>query len=177
MSSNIVSLDRLRDDINHAQRSGNPDGPKNPRIFVKNGKIITAEEAASDDSRQISEVSKETFYSSRYDMEAAVAMNKMPPGTRPLVSGGASGWLYSFTCEFGEHYEMFAYHDGSSYQVKLIYPEHEGKYNAHRGHLFEDGNLCLSMGLGMPTLESAYAKSILWATGFSALSLTGEFPF
>jgi hypothetical protein len=93
------------------------------------------------------------------------------------------GWFYSFENEFGDRYEMFIYFNGSNYQVKVVEPEVEGRYTPHDGHLYEDGRICFGAGGGMPTLESAYAKSVLWANGFSAYVAAREagspipFPF
>jgi hypothetical protein len=112
------------------------------------------------------------------ERERAVASAKLPPDTRLLEVDGIWGWLYSFRDELGDRYTMFAYHDGSQYQVKVVEPEVEGRFSPHSGHLFGDGRICLSATLtGLATLELAYAKSVLWANGFSIFLRTGKFPF
>ncbi len=87
------------------------------------------------------------------------------------------GWLYDIVDECGEEYTLFVYHDGSMYQVKVVYPEVEGQYDPHHGHLYPDGTICLSDEGGVSKLEYAYAKSVLWANGFTIFLQTEEFPF
>ena len=92
------------------------------------------------------------------------------------------GSHYSFSCEFGTLYEMFAYFDGNYYQVLVLSPVVEERYqSAHTGHIYKDGNICFGVdyGSGRPTLEEAYAKSVLWANGFSGMLLSENdtFPF
>ena len=50
---------------------------------------------------------------------------------------------------------------------------------AHAGHLYANGRLCLSQngGSGQPTLEEAYSKSVLWATGMDVVLAGYPFPF
>ncbi|HOI11762.1 MAG TPA: hypothetical protein PK313_14885, partial [Myxococcota bacterium] len=64
-------------------------------------------------------------------------------------------------------------------QVKVVFPEVEGKYNPHHGHLFHDGLICWGepMRVGLPRMDHAYAKSVLWANGFSVFLRTAHFPF
>jgi hypothetical protein len=72
---------------------------------------------------------------------------------------------------------MWAFFDGSLYQVVLISPEVERQGDSHAQHLFRDGYLCLSPHGGVRSLEHAYARSVLWANGYTAFRLTGQFPF
>ena len=102
---------------------------------------------------------------------------KLPNNTRELSHNGVTGWLYQITSQLGDDYTLFAYNDGSQYQVLVVFPEVAGHYNVHDAHLFSDGRICLQDGGGMPTLESAYAKSVLWASGFSIFARTRQFPF
>ena len=119
----------------------------------------------------------------RLARDAQTVRSKLPANAEFAQIQGTPGWFYSFTCEFGERYVMFIYFFGSNYQVRVIEPEVEGKYSPHDGHLYADGRICFGTGGGMPTLESAYAKSVLWANGFSAYKaakLAGSpipFPF
>jgi len=103
----------------------------------------------------------------------------MPSNTRRLVTDeGVSGWVYSFYCAYGNKYTMFTYYDGSYYQVLVLEPEVEDRYrSAHTGHIFSTGRICFGTRYnnGRPTLQDAYAKSVLWATGMSSLMLTGTF--
>lgn len=102
---------------------------------------------------------------------------KFPPNTRPLTVEGIQGWYYKFVNELTDQYEMFVYYDGSLYQVQIAFPEVTGQYGVHDAHLFNDGRICFGDEGGMPTLEQAYAKSVLWANGFSIFQQTGLFPF
>ncbi|MBE9145433.1 hypothetical protein [Planktothrix mougeotii] len=102
---------------------------------------------------------------------------KLPNNTRELYHNGVTGWLYEITSQLGDDFTFFAYNDGSQYQVLVVFPEVAGLYGVHDAHLFNDGSICLQDGGGMPTLESAYAKSVLWASGFSIFARTGQFPF
>jgi hypothetical protein len=104
----------------------------------------------------------------RLARDAQIVARRLPANAEFARVQGTPGWFYSFENEFGDRYEMFIYFFGSNYQVKVIEPEVEGRYTPHDGHLYEDGRICFGTGGGMPTLESAYAKSVLWANGFSA---------
>jgi hypothetical protein len=114
----------------------------------------------------------------RVARERELVAQKLPPNTRLLCVDGVYGWLYVIVDALGQPYTLFAYHDGSGYQVKVVEPEVEGRYSPHNGHLFADGRLCLTpSGQGLPALDLAYAKSVLWAHGFSVFVRTGTFPF
>ncbi|GEJ56045.1 hypothetical protein AMYX_07860 [Anaeromyxobacter diazotrophicus] len=49
----------------------------------------------------------------------------------------------------------------------------------HACHLFPGGRICLGaeQSGGAPTLESAYARSVVWANGYSVYQREGAFPF
>jgi hypothetical protein len=107
----------------------------------------------------------------------------MPLNTKELKIEEIIGWNYNITCVIGKTYSLFLYFDGSHYQVKCVFPdvEYEAKnympLNPYT-HIFPDGRLCLDPTTqGSPSIEYAYAKSILWATGFSVFEMTGVFPF
>jgi hypothetical protein len=104
-----------------------------------------------------------------------IVASKFPSNVREINHNGTIGWIYSITSELGDPYSLFAYHDGSFYQVLVILPAVAGQYGAHDGHLFSDGRICFGDSGGLPTLEQAYAKSVLWATGFSIFLRTGNF--
>jgi hypothetical protein len=111
--------------------------------------------------------------------DAAVVEVKLPATTRQLTVEGARGWLYPVTTDAGDAFELFLYFDGSAYQVKVVSPEVEGRADPHACHLFADGRICFGDGPegGMPTLESAYAKSVFWCNGYSVYRRTARFPF
>ena len=116
---------------------------------------------------------------SRLQSDRMFVETSMPKNSRELKVNQVTGWSFEITCEFQKKYILFLYFDGSRYQVKCVFPEVEGKhYNIHEHHLFGDGRLCLDpTSQGAPTIEYAYAKSVLWANGFSAFEMTGKFPF
>ena len=103
----------------------------------------------------------------------------MPSRTKEVSINNIVGWSYQITCEFGNEYTLFLYFDGSRYQVKCVFPEVEGKnYEIHKHHLFPDGRLCLDpTSQGAPSIDYAYAKSVIWATGFSGFEASGKFHF
>jgi len=74
--------------------------------------------------------------------------------------------------------QLFLWFDGAGYQVTVASPD-VSREDPHACHLYPHGRICLSAdsGGGMPTLEGAFAKSVLWAHGFSVYQRTGSFPF
>ena len=171
-----VDLNRLRETILSNQRSGEPlPARQTAKIYAtREGTIVSGDEARGE-GRELSEVHQSVW--AQWSQEQLVAAEKLPSNTEYLEVEGTGGWLYSVTNEFSERYEFFLYHDGSLYQVKVVYPEVEGKYSPHNGHLFGDGRICFGAEGGLRNMEHAYAKSILWATGFSVFLKTGQFPF
>jgi len=111
--------------------------------------------------------------------DQALAEVKLPSETRRVKAGHARGWLYPVTSEQGDAYRLFAWFDGDAYQVKVMDPELEAHVDRHACHMFSDGRICFGAadGGGLPTLEAAYAKSVLWCNGFSAFRREGRFPF
>jgi hypothetical protein len=95
-----------------------------------------------------------------------------------MAIGDKEGWLYNFTNEFGQSFSMFAYYAGfGEYKVILVLPEVEQRYrNITKTHLYPDGHICLS-AWAVRSLEYAYAKSVLWANGWTSYELTGDFQF
>ena len=102
---------------------------------------------------------------------------KLPRNTTEMTVSGITGWRYSITSQLKDRYKMFTYFDGSLYQVMVIDPDVAGRYGIHDTHLFGDGKICLNQERGYPTLEQAFAKSVLWANGFSIFLKTNIFPF
>jgi len=179
-------LNSIRDIIIRNQETGtpNPSSPKQTIVVTREGKIQTADQVPHD--QPLSTVPQDTFHDQaarRVDTEGATVRTYMPGNTRQHVTEeGVHGWLYSFTCEFGVHYTMFAYFDGQAYQVLVIEPEVESRFrSAHTGHIFPNGNICFGVEFrsGRPTLRDAYAKSVVWANGLSYMIRSGDetFPF
>ncbi len=115
------------------------------------------------------------------DRDRRVVLEKMPGNTFEATVGGTTGWYYTIVNEFSDQFIFFACYDGSSYQVMLIEPKLEGRLGAHESHLYSNGKLCLSdtADNGMPTLEQAYARSVVWSNGVSVIlhDSTAFFPF
>lgn len=181
--SNRLSLDKLRETIlaNQGKGVANPSKPSEAIVVDNQGRINLASNLSSEEKQGGSVVQQDVFHG-RYENELASAKRCMPQNTKHLNIDGFEGWSYQFSCELGQPYEMFAYFDGSYYQVTVLIPEVEEKYqSAHTGHIFKDGNICFGANYnsGRPTLVEAYAKSVLWATGFSYMILSGDatFPF
>ena len=179
-ASGAPDLNRLRDIIRTAQTQGDS-YPANPseRIAVGREGEIYAGDAPG--NTPLSKVQHGTFAigNHREGRDQQYAQTHMPRNTTFIEQANARGWCYSFTSEMGRLYTMFAYFDGRNYQVKLVEPRLEGTVGAHDGHLYSDGRLCLSESnsSGQPTLEEAYSKSVLWATGMDVVLQGYKFPF
>ncbi len=176
-----VDLNRLRETILNSQKQGKSlPARRDEKVYAtQDGKIVTGDSTRPSEERQLSEVHQGTFavLTARLQREQQIVNQKFPNNTNFFEVDGISGWFYTIYDEFSERYEMFAYHDGSVYQVKVVYPEVEGKYSPHNGHLYSDGRICFGTSDGMPSLEQAYAKSVLWANGFTAFKESGLFPY
>ena len=110
--------------------------------------------------------------------EQATIAERMPAATREVLADGIRGWLYPVTSGAGDRYELFAWFDGSAYQVRVVVPDVWGRLDLHACHLFHDGRICFGRweGGGARSLEEAYARSVVWANGFSAYLKTRRFP-
>jgi hypothetical protein len=111
--------------------------------------------------------------------DQAVVDGNLPAATRHLTVEGVRGWLYPVLSELGDSFQLFAFFDGSAYQVKVVEPAVEERFDPHACHLFPDGRICFGGqdGGGMPSLEAAFAKSVVWSNGFSVYLRTSRFPF
>lgn len=168
-----VDLNELRNRVLSNQQQ-DVDMPKaaNKSVFVdREGNI----QLDAQGQRNLSKVPMKTFAATIARDRQTVAA-KLPQNARETVCNGVTGWFYEITNELGDRYTMFIYNDGSAYQVLVVFPEVAGRYGVHDAHLFSDGRICLQDGVGMPSLETAFAKSVLWATGFSLYLRTGTFP-
>jgi len=106
------------------------------------------------------------------------AKSKMPRNTLEVKSDGCTGFKYDITCELGNKYKLFAYFNGSRYRVMVVDPVVERGPVGHDSHVLTDGSLCLEPTVqGCRTLEQAFAKSVLWANGYSIYKHTGKFPY
>jgi len=178
--SNKVDLNKLRDMIEDNRQQGQLTPVKpSQQVVVHEGRIKTADQLAPGQERQAAVIHQATFaaLSSRHLQDQQTVGQKLPRSTQFYEVGGVGGWAYNIVNEFGEPFELFTFFDGSLYQTKVVSPEVEGKYSPTNGHLFSDGTICLNNAHGYPTLEQAYSKSVLWATGFSVFEKTGHFPY
>jgi hypothetical protein len=176
-----LDLNRLRETIleNQQKNSALP-ARRDEKIYATpEGRIVSGESARPEQERRLSEVHQGVFASlaTRLQRDREIVIDKFPANTKPMTVDGVNGWLYSIVDEFGQSYQLFAYHDGSVYQVQVVFPEVEGQYSPHNGHLYSDGTICFGDEHGLPTLEQAYAKSVVWANGFTVFLRTGKFPF
>lgn len=179
--SGPIDLNEVRARVLAAQRAGDvaPTEPQAQVLVDREGRLRLGEDAAGGAARELSRVHKGTFaadaLAERYRRDASIVAAKLPVNAVPYANNGCNGWIYNIVDEFGSPYEMFLYFDGSSYQVYVVHPEVEGKFNPHHGHLFNDGRICF--GADMRSVEEAYAKSVLWANGFTTFQATGTFQF
>lgn len=175
-----VNLDELRRRVLENQRQGNGlPQRRDQKIYVTpTGQLAFGEQVPPGQEGVLAEVPQGTFASSaREAAEMHTARTKMPATTRRERVGSTGGYLYDIRSEFGDDFTMFAYYDGDEYQVQVVFPRIEGVYGIHDAHLWPDGRICFGDGEPLTTLEQAYAKSVLWATGFSSLVATGRFQF
>lgn len=185
MTKNTVDLNRLRSMIldNQSNEENLPTRPADKVLVDREGAIRLGNEVAPSEARQLSEVHQGTFHALEHEacireiLDQTTVAAKLPAATRRLRIDGVMGWLYPLRNPVGDTYSLFAYFDGSQYQILVAFPQIAGRYNVHDAHLFSDGRICLSDIGGLPTLEQAYAKSVVWATGFSVFLHTGHFPF
>jgi hypothetical protein len=194
----ILDLNQLRKTlIKNVQRGdARPAEIRTMVVVDRNGKIRCADEVNLNERRELSVVPQEVFAGirefalnsdtpelsdfggDRLARDRAVVRDKLPEGTREIWVDGTTGWAYEINDEFNEPYVMMAYFDGSEYQVKVLEPAIEAHYGVKEAHIFSDGRLCLRPPAGgMPTLAEAYAKSVLWATGFTVCRRAGHFPW
>ena len=182
--STQIDLNRLRDTILSNQRDGQSAPREDHRTIVvsKEGELALASDVDPTERRTLARVQQDTFHA-RLDTEIETVRRCMPASTqRCQTEEGVEGWVYSFRCSYGRPYTMLAIFDGSYYQVYVIAPAAERKYmDPHVGHIYADGRICFgeAFNSGRKTLEDAYAKSVVWATGMSSMMLSGSpsFPF
>jgi len=180
MTQTGVDLNRLRTMVldNQSQNANLPVRQSDKVLVDREGAIRLGSQTSPEEARQLSEVHQGTFASAaRIERDRAVVARKFPRNARLMAVDNVPGFLYTIASEIGDEYDLFAYHDGSQYQVLVVFPEVAGRYGTHDAHLYSDGRICFGEAGGLSNLEQAYAKSALWATGFSVFTRTGRFPF
>lgn len=115
----------------------------------------------------------------RESQDRLAADGCLPANARRVTAQGTTGWVYPVLSEQGDRFRLFLWFDGAGYQVKVIEPVLDATGDPHACHVFPDQRLCLGgdPGGGMPTLEGAFARSVLWANGYAGWRRTGRFPF
>jgi hypothetical protein len=111
----------------------------------------------------------------RHEMEAAIVSAKFPANTRPFSHAAISGWVYRFECGFGNTYVMCIYWSGGGYHVSVLSPEVEKVGQPHVRHLLTNAGLYLGTS-PITDFITAYARSVLWATGYSSFRQCGVWP-
>jgi hypothetical protein len=176
-----VDLDAIAEAVKAAQRNdGEPVDPSK-RVYVgREGEMLLGNEATG--GERIAEVTGDTFYAqSRLDAEAVFARSNMPANSVRVSDGTYDGWHFTITNEFGDKYGLFLYyHRGFGvYRVALVEPRLGSTVDAHGGHLWPDGTLCLThrTGSGYPNMGATYAKAALWTRGASCYRRGYGFQF
>jgi len=186
MSDQSPSLTKLREIVEKRRKYQSETTPGSDIAVDKEGRIIIIEVGPDGrplTSRPVSKVPAETFAADYYRVsnERSFVNSKMPSNTYRVDEDGIEGWMYEINTgdPYYESYTMFIYYNSGYYYVKLVDPPYAGKYSVTSCHLFNDGTLCLSSNThgGYASMEQAYAKSVLWAKGFSEFRRSGIFPF
>ena len=112
----------------------------------------------------------------------------MPDSTLYVEESGRDTFIFVKNTELRIPFTIAIYYDPDErgYCAQLLTPKIEEAWkNAHVGHLFSDGIICLGGGSmrTRQTMRESYAKACLWAEGMAAMitsHLAGEpseFPF
>lgn len=114
----------------------------------------------------------------RTSREGLLAESCLPGDARQVTVEGTRGWLYPVRSEQGDPFRLFLWFDGAAYQVRLLEPDVDSRLDPHACHLLRDGRLCLTAvpGAGADSLETAYARSVVWCNGFSVFLREERFP-
>ncbi len=179
----------IREAMDHARRTGRASG-----IGVAPDGAIHVDDAGGDAQRAtpqgapLSHVTNEVFAAPPTLEERRTASRQLPQGTLHTSqiphwpASQPDGWIVRTTVDTGDCFEYLLYwsplHD--QYRASLISPAIERfvgtAVTAHDLHLYPDGTMCITDRIGSPTLESAYARAVLWCTGV-AWSIRNEQPF
>ena len=175
-----IDLNALQRAILAQQAGGNEAqaDPKNQIQVDNRGEVILGGQA---DPTRSASVQGDTFYWRDLSAEARTVANKMPANTRKVSDGRVEGYVYDIRNDFADTYTLFIYYSDEHrvYRVALVEPRLGGSVDAHGGHIWPDGTLCLTKqhGSGYPSMEDSYAKSVLWTLGMSLVRRGHEFQF
>ena len=170
-----IDLNAIVRTVHNCQRQGDSEifSPVDTIHVDHNGNLIHSKDLGANHPETLSTVQPDTFHFDWKVDERRYAETEMPPNSRIIVTReGVHGWLYSFQTEFLDTYTMFAFFDGSLYQVLLVDPCLEQRFrSSHICHMNPDGRIDFGgMNPSPRTLADAYAKSVLWANGVSAIT-------
>lgn len=183
--SSAIDLNHIRNLVLDSQIQGHthPLSPKATVAIDRDARIRTGDTLRPGEYNHVAIVQPDVFHAGWEQAERRIVETKMPANTRMYITReGVRGWIYSFQTEFRDTYKMFAFFDSGFYQVQVIEPNLEQRFRSpHIGHIFSNGRICMgaSMDAGRRTLADAYAKSVLWANGISAMihGNLDKFPF
>lgn len=136
-------------------------------VVTRAGEIRTIQEAGS---QTVSRVTTEVF-AGDVD-ETTWASQYLPHGYWRYSDDQFQGWAYTVNTNLGDAFTLFLYWDRFQrvYRVRLLDPPLEQLGLVHETHLYSDGHLCLSNGLGGERMfNNAFAKSAMWADGISRM--------
>jgi hypothetical protein len=180
-----VDLNQLREE--HLKRQQNQPSQE---IVVTPDYQIQLVNPGNRQAETLSQVTPEGFAVdwdvARVQQETRTARTKLPPGTRRVDSDGHRGWMYDlFTRDgLGRWYTVWTmYHpSGGQYFTYLVEPPVEAfigrpDFSEHAFHLYSDGRLCLSMSSGSRSLDEAFGRALIWATGIDFVLAGQPFPF
>jgi hypothetical protein len=176
-----LDLNELRSRVikNQNADTTRPSDPSKTIVVTREGGIHLGDDSAKQ-AGPLTLVPQETF-ANRHEADRVTVSQFLPANTKPIKTDeGVNGYVYTFKTEFEDEFTLFAYFDGSNYQVQVVSPVIEDHFKSpHTGHLYSDGRICFGQayGSGMPNLRDAFAKSVLWANGMSVAMRTGQFPF
>lgn len=180
-----LDLNRLRDQLERSRARGVTNPPEGKGSLYVNPAGRIQLETPDQPPRDLAVIRPDVFSSgpsgpleaSRVKTEMETVERRFPSNTRRVTFDGVPGWSYSIVAELGRTFDFFAYF-GGKYVVMCVNPKVDLSDTGHKTHIMPSGSLCLAPPQAWPkTLEEAYARSVLWATGFDIYLETGVFPF
>ena len=180
-----TDLNKLRDLIQENQSRGEilPTSPKKQIVVTSDGRISTRDR--EHDDTEISQVRQDKFAMGKVADDFHQIRRKLPSTARLARVDEQEGLFFSFTDEFNNLFEFWLSYENGYYYSQVVFPvltPESVSGSVHQHHIFfnSQNKLCLGYSFkefGVPHLEDAYTKSVLWANGFSVYQLTGTFPF
>jgi hypothetical protein len=147
-------------------------------VVTREGEIRTIQETGR--SSTVSRITTEVFAAGYFDEDALAAQHLPRSTTKVADSSGGTGWVYPVTTDVGDTFELFLYRDHylRLFRVRLMAPSLEQLGLMHETHLYGDGHLCISpAGPGLPMMNNAYARSVMWCHGISLMARGHAWPW